>query len=148
MSRDQGLRIGQLAALCGVSTRTVDYYTRVGLLEPAARTDGNFRLYEPEAATRLSQVKELQQRRLSLEEIRDRLTRDEVDETVATLRELCGELEAIHRRLASVNDLSQVDATVSAMARTGLRHALAISACLQEVARRGGMTPPKERPRA
>ena len=142
MSREQGLRIGELAALCGVSTRTVDYYTRVGLLQPAARTDGNFRLYEPEAARRLSQVKELQRRRLSLEEIRDRLTRDDVDGRVATLREVCGELEAIHRRLESVNELSQVDATVSTMARTGLRHALAISACLQELVPRGGTGPP------
>jgi MerR family copper efflux transcriptional regulator len=33
------LRIGEVAAQAGVSPRTVDFYTSLGLLTPAARTE-------------------------------------------------------------------------------------------------------------
>ena len=45
------LRIGELANLAGVSTRTVDFYTGLGLIEPAERTAGNFRLYSADCMT-------------------------------------------------------------------------------------------------
>jgi hypothetical protein len=47
LTLDGLIRIGELARAAGVSTRTVDYYTGLGLLEPAARTDAGYRLYHP-----------------------------------------------------------------------------------------------------
>ena len=47
------LRIGELAAECGVSIDTIRYYERRKLLPHAGRSAGGFRLYTPEAVERL-----------------------------------------------------------------------------------------------
>ena len=39
------MRIGELAQLTGVPTVTLRFYEREGLLTPAARSDGNYRVY-------------------------------------------------------------------------------------------------------
>jgi MerR family copper efflux transcriptional regulator len=63
------LRIGELAAQAGVSTRTVDYYTQLGLLQAAERTGGGFRLYDPAAVVTISTIKRLEEHGLSLQSI-------------------------------------------------------------------------------
>ncbi|MET7423165.1 MerR family transcriptional regulator [Dactylosporangium sp. NPDC005555] len=60
------LRIGELAHLAGVSTRTVDFYTGLGLIEPAERTAGNFRLYSSDCADRIAAIKALEANGVSL----------------------------------------------------------------------------------
>lgn len=47
------LTIGQLAKAAGVPTSTVRYYERAGLLRPAARTAGNYRLFSEDDLERL-----------------------------------------------------------------------------------------------
>ena len=37
--------ISQLAALAGVSVRTLHHYDAIGLLQPAGRSSGGYRLY-------------------------------------------------------------------------------------------------------
>lgn len=73
MSAEPTYRIGELARLGGVSSRTIDYYTQRGLLLPLQRSEGNYRLYGPDALRRLHLIKALQARRLSLGEIAARL---------------------------------------------------------------------------
>ena len=63
------LRIGELAARAGVSTRTVDYYTGLGLLAPSGRSSGNFRLYHPTNVQRVGTIQRLEAHGLRLEEI-------------------------------------------------------------------------------
>ncbi|GIF42883.1 helix-turn-helix domain-containing protein [Actinoplanes xinjiangensis] len=63
------LRIGELAAQAGVSTRTVDYYTQLGLLNAADRTGGGFRLYDPAAVDTIATIKQLEEHGLSLQTI-------------------------------------------------------------------------------
>jgi MerR family transcriptional regulator, copper efflux regulator len=63
------LRIGELAARAGVSTRTVDFYTSLALLVPARRTDGNFRLYNPGDVKRISLIRRLEDQGIRLEDI-------------------------------------------------------------------------------
>lgn len=63
------LRIGELAAQAGVSTRTVDYYTQLGLLQTAERTGGGFRLYDPAAVDTIATIKQLEEHGLSLQTI-------------------------------------------------------------------------------
>ena len=147
MERKRRLRIGELAELCGVNTRTVDYYTRIGLIEPGTRSDGNYRLYEPETVQRLCLVKRLQAQRLSLHEIRQRLAEDGASAELAALREIRQELEAINRKLAAVETAIQMEGrpengpSVSAAASAALGYALAVSTYLEELARHG-VTPP------
>ena len=55
-----GLRIGELASLAGVTTRTVRYYERLGLLREPSRDASGFRRYEPSALLDLAEIRRLQ----------------------------------------------------------------------------------------
>ncbi|WP_082832005.1 MerR family transcriptional regulator [Clostridium magnum] len=61
--------MGELAHLAGVSTRTVDYYTQIGVIKEKERTNGNHRLYSEDALTSIKVVKQLQEQHFSLDEI-------------------------------------------------------------------------------
>lgn len=52
--------IGAAAARLGVSTRALRYYEQVGLLTPAARTEGGNRLYSDADLARVARIRELQ----------------------------------------------------------------------------------------
>lgn len=51
------LRIGELAERAGVSADSVRHYERLGLLPPAARTDGGYRLFPPAAVDRVQLIR-------------------------------------------------------------------------------------------
>ena len=53
------LRINEVAAETGLTTRTIRYYEEVGLLEPAARSDGDYRLYDASDLDRLRFIRSL-----------------------------------------------------------------------------------------
>jgi MerR family transcriptional regulator, copper efflux regulator len=62
------LRIGELASLAGVSRRTVDFYTGLGLLRPT-RSGGNFRLYQSADVQRIAAIRRLEAQGIRLDEI-------------------------------------------------------------------------------
>ncbi|MEO6089324.1 MAG: MerR family transcriptional regulator [Umezawaea sp.] len=66
---DSLVKIGELAARAGVSIRTVDYYTTLGLLTPAGRTASNYRLYAPADADRITIIQRLETQGVSLDDI-------------------------------------------------------------------------------
>jgi DNA-binding transcriptional MerR regulator len=70
------LRIGELAARAGVSPRTVDYYTGLGLLTPSRRSGGNFRLYRSTDVQQIGTIRRLEAHGLRLEEIAHLLNPD------------------------------------------------------------------------
>ena len=53
------LRIQEVAAETGLTPRSIRYYEEVGLLEPAARSEGAYRLYDASDLDRLRYIKEL-----------------------------------------------------------------------------------------
>ena len=53
------LRIQEVAAETGLTTRAIRYYEEQGLLEPAARSDGAYRLFDASDLERLRFIKEL-----------------------------------------------------------------------------------------
>jgi DNA-binding transcriptional MerR regulator len=53
------LRIQEAAAEVGLTARSVRYYEEVGLLRPAARSEGDYRLYDPTDLERLRFIKGL-----------------------------------------------------------------------------------------
>ncbi len=53
------LKIQEVAAETGLTTRAIRYYEEVGLLEPAARSGGDYRLYDTSDLERLRHIKEL-----------------------------------------------------------------------------------------
>lgn len=67
--QEGSLRIGALALRAGVSRRTVDFYTRLGLLAPVGRSGGNFRLYQPTDVNRIATIRRLEAQGIRLDEI-------------------------------------------------------------------------------
>jgi MerR family copper efflux transcriptional regulator len=63
-------KIGELARLSEVSPRTIDYYTKMGLIQPEARSDTNYRLYSDETLTRLKRIENMKREKYTLEEIK------------------------------------------------------------------------------
>lgn len=109
----RALRIGELAALAGTTADTLRFYERRGLLEPAARSAGRYRLYDRSSLERLAFIRKAQVLGLSLAEVREVLrasargTRPcehvratlaarlrDVDSRIAELRSLRGALSA------------------------------------------------------
>ena len=75
------LQIGDVAERTGLSLRSVRYYEEVGLLPPAERSRGGFRLYTDAAVERLLVVKQMKPLEFTLEQMRELL--DAVDELAA-----------------------------------------------------------------
>jgi DNA-binding transcriptional MerR regulator len=53
------LRIQEVSAALGLTTRTLRYYEELGLLKPAARSEGDYRLYDEDDLERLRFIKGL-----------------------------------------------------------------------------------------
>jgi DNA-binding transcriptional MerR regulator len=64
-------RIGELAAMFGVTCRTVRYYEELGLLEPAERQDGGHRRYSERNAVHLKRIQQLKDYGLALADIKE-----------------------------------------------------------------------------
>jgi DNA-binding transcriptional MerR regulator len=62
-------QIGEVAERVGLSLRTVRYYEEQGLLVPATRTDGGFRLYAEEQIERLELIKQMKPLGFSVQEM-------------------------------------------------------------------------------
>ena len=73
------LQIGDVAERTGLSLRSVRHYEDVGLLPPAQRSPGGFRLYTAAAVERLLVVKQMKPLEFTLDEMRALLdARDEL----------------------------------------------------------------------
>jgi DNA-binding transcriptional MerR regulator len=98
------MRIGELATLAGVSTRTVRHYHHLGLLpEPRRRANG-YRVYGLRDVITLARVRRLAELGLGLDEVRDVIADDagrELHEVLSELDEdLARQEEAIRARRA------------------------------------------------
>ena len=135
-------RIGEIATRCGLSRRTIDYYTQVGLLQPVARTTGNYRLYDADTPARIARIRALQAQRLSLTEIADHLSRGGANrdgdtsngDVVERLRQVACELDRLHGELAEI--WSEINGTRLEQAR----HRVLSQAARQTLVRTRGLT--------
>ena len=66
-----GMRISDLARSAGVTTKTVRFYEKAGLLDEPGRTATGYRDYPAEAAARLRFIRTAQSAGLTLAEIHD-----------------------------------------------------------------------------
>ncbi|MFD3931218.1 MerR family transcriptional regulator [Streptomyces sp. NPDC058614] len=103
------MRIGELAARAGTSTRTLRYYESRGLL-PARRGENGYRTYDEDDLKLLRQIRTLQDFGFDLEETRPfveclRAGHPEGDSCPASLevyRRKLGELDAVIEELVAV----------------------------------------------
>ncbi|PSW03496.1 Zn(2+)-responsive transcriptional regulator [Photobacterium lipolyticum] len=104
--------IGQLAKQCEVSSDTLRFYEKNGLLEPAARSESGYRLYSEENLSRVNFILRAKTIGLSLDEIRELL-----DIRLEASQHSCAEVKAITQA-----KLDEVDSKIAELAR--IRHAL------------------------
>jgi len=118
----QYLQIGEVADRVGLSLRTVRYYEEMGLIVPADRTEGGFRLYTEDHVDRLSLIKQMKPLGFTVQEIRDlldardALARDDSDDdareaATARLREFSGatakRVDELREQLARAEDFAK-----------------------------------------
>lgn len=105
-------RTGQLAALTGVTVRTLRYYDQTHLLQPSGQTSGGHRVYDRDNVARLYRILALRRLGFGLSEIRsllddphwdlrDMVTRhiEDTERTAATTSRLAAHLRMISSEL-------------------------------------------------
>ena len=128
--------IGEFARLLGVSPRTIDFYTRQGLLHPAQPARGHgYRHYTGEDRRRVSLIKQLQANKFSLQEIRqvlDSSSRKDVSSAVETMEKMALDLKRLQNLVkntrSSASRLNQP--AIGALAREALQRATALCSVL------------------
>jgi MerR family transcriptional regulator, thiopeptide resistance regulator len=80
-------QVKEVAALSGVSVRTLHHYDSIGLLVPSARSSAGYRLYSAEDLLRLQQILVQRELGLSLEAIRKLLDDPGFDQRAALLEQ-------------------------------------------------------------
>jgi len=113
----KGLTIGKLARAAGVSTDTIRFYERRGLLSPPARTAANYRLYPDKDVLRLKFIKRAKALGFTLNEIKELLSlRHDPKATKAVVKSLTeSKIEDIKNRIV---DLQRILAILEHLAET------------------------------
>ncbi|MEO3750012.1 heavy metal-responsive transcriptional regulator [Streptomyces sp. B6B3] len=95
------MRIGTLAHSAGVTTKTIRFYERSGLLPEPPRTPSGYRDYPPESAERLEFIRAAQAAGLSLREIRLvlRVRDGGVPHCASTAELLAAQLRRVEQRI-------------------------------------------------
>ena len=120
------LKIGELAELANVTKRTIDYYTRIGLLK-AERSTSNYRYYKKDTVELITQIEKLKCEGLSLQEIANVLNikqaqYEEVD--IQVIRSQMQKLEKEVKLLAT--ELAKDPQTSSAIKKNVLPESVAL----------------------
>jgi DNA-binding transcriptional MerR regulator len=79
------MRIGDLAKKAGTTIRTVRYYEQLGLIRPAGRTKGGFRLYAEDELRKLKLIKSLQTVDIPLAEVKSFFDQRKLGRTAAEI---------------------------------------------------------------
>lgn len=104
------MQIGELSRRAGISTATIRYYERRGLLGRPERTSAGYRLYPAETALQLRMIRWAQTVGFTLREIRDLLAvvREHAQQPTGRVRrrfqEKLDEVEARLRELTAIRD--------------------------------------------
>jgi MerR family Zn(II)-responsive transcriptional regulator of zntA len=115
------MRIAELAKLTGVTTSAIRYYESRGLIQPSARTESGYRLFEPRTVGRVGFIQRAKALGLSLTEIEQLLQERrepsdqqrirhavahklvDTERRIQELEMLRTELNAMHKRLSTVD---------------------------------------------
>lgn len=103
---------GELAKLCNVSVRTVQYYDTRGILIPSALSEGGRRLYSEEDKNKLQIICFLREIDISIDNIKELLGERESEKVILLLLEeqekrLTAEIQENQERLDKLDGLKQ-----------------------------------------
>ncbi|MYL64959.1 MerR family transcriptional regulator [Bacillus hwajinpoensis] len=112
------LKIGELAEVCHVSKRTVDYYTKMGLLQ-CERSETNYRFYGEDAIDDIKFIEQCKEMQMTLSQIQQRLTvkkssqvdsemiHSQVKQVIDKMEYLGAELKDIHESVEKLDEETQ-----------------------------------------
>ncbi len=123
----QLLRVGDLARATGKTVRAIHLYEELGLLKPATRSSGGFRLYDPSAVERMRWIDSLHSLGFSLQEMREVLqswwSSEQGDAAMSSLRELFA------RKLTETRDAIRRHQQLERELEEGLRYLETCETC-------------------
>jgi MerR family copper efflux transcriptional regulator len=128
--------IGEFSRLLGLSPRTIDFYTRQGLLHPEQSGDGHgYRHYTAGDRRRVSLIKQLQARKFSLQEIRQALEPGGLKNTVSPaqgMEQVALELERLQASIEEIRSSASVldQPVIRAVATEALQRATGLCSVL------------------
>lgn len=98
---------GEIAKLCGVSVRTVQYYDSKNILKPSAVTEGGRRIYNEEDAKKLQTICMLKALGLKLQSVKDIMESENPKELLLVLldeqaKQIKGDIENRQNQLESI----------------------------------------------
>ena len=105
------LKVGDLARRTGKTVRAIHHYEELGLLSPASRSKGGYRLYHGRAVDQVEWIQKLQDMGFSLTEIktflRVWLRSENAAGAMGMVREIfAGKLQETQAHIARLNQLS------------------------------------------
>lgn len=101
------LQIGEAASRTGLTQRTLRYYEELGLLKPASRMEGGFRLYSAEDVDRIEYIKNLRDvLGFSLAEIKDMVAFEDVRSQIKSELHTTGDFEQRRARLVQLKEVA------------------------------------------
>jgi DNA-binding transcriptional MerR regulator len=102
------LQIGEAAGRTGLTQRTLRYYEELGLLKPANRMEGGFRLYSLEDMERIDYIKNLRDvLGFSLAEIRDMVAFEDARSQIKSELHHAENLAQRRARLVQLKEVAQ-----------------------------------------
>lgn len=107
--------VKELAALAGISARTLHYYDEIGLLRPSVRSAAGYRLYDDKALERLRRILFFRELDIPLGQIRAVLDSGALDETELLWmqrRMLAAKAERIGRLIGSIDAILKGEDTM------------------------------------
>jgi DNA-binding transcriptional MerR regulator len=116
--------IGQLARRCGLPARTIRFWSDAGLVPPAGRSAGGYRLYDAESVARLELVRSLRELGLGLDVVEAVLSKAVTVGEVASahVAALDAEIRTLRLRRAVLRTVAERASTIE---ETMLMHKLA-----------------------
>ncbi|MCK6255793.1 MerR family transcriptional regulator [Fictibacillus sp. KIGAM418] len=100
--------MSELAELAGVSKRTIDYYTKLGLLK-AERSQSNYRFYSEEALQRLTWINYYKKQHLPLEKIKEKMAsfNENAGQYAETMQKVDMQLNTLEKDVQDLKPLLQ-----------------------------------------
>ncbi|WP_342565524.1 MerR family transcriptional regulator [Paenibacillus sp. FSL R7-0345] len=116
-------RIGELAKAASLSERTIDYYTKLGLIKPESRSMKNYRLYSHETLAALERINQLKHEKYTLDEIKSMMDKWNTAAPEADVSDKLVELELQMQRLE--REVKALEPMINGLKPVQARRALA-----------------------
>ena len=109
MGTSKGLQIGEIVRRTGLTADTLRFYEERGVLPPAGRSEGGFRLFAPDTPERLAFVGRAKALGFSLDDIVELLSlrSSDAQDSHQVLDKVQGKIREVDHRLAELGKLRE-----------------------------------------